>query len=297
MDLSFGIKTSPMRTGYREILDVWQEADGVPEIEHAWVWDHFVPLVGPPTDMVHEGWTLLSALAARTSRLRLGVMVTGNAARPPAVLAKMAATVDHISSGRLILGLGVGGTRQPDGVANPAVREYEAYGLPLVAPAVGIGRLAEACAIVRRMWTGEVFDFVGRHYRLTGAVCQPPPVQRPGPPLLIGGWGDRTLAIVAEHADIWNIPGPPHGTVEHLVGRSRRLDERCRAAGRDPATIVRSTQMVVSCSDPAPSREAIRALVDAGFTMFVLALPTPYPVGVARWVAEEVIRPIRAATG
>jgi alkanesulfonate monooxygenase SsuD/methylene tetrahydromethanopterin reductase-like flavin-dependent oxidoreductase (luciferase family) len=297
MELSFGIKTSPMRTGYREILDVWAEADGVPEIEHAWVWDHFVPLVGPATDAVHEGWTLLSALAARTSRLRLGVMVTGNAARPPAVLAKMAATVDHISGGRLILGLGVGGTRQPDGVANPAVQEYEAYGLPLVVPAVGVGRLAEACAIVRRMWTGEPFDFAGRHYQLTGAVCQPPPVQRPGPPLLIGGWGDRTLAVVAEHADVWNIPGPPHGTVEHLVERNRRLDECCRAVGRDPRTIVRSTQMIVSYDDPAASRDAIRALVDAGFTMFVLALPTPYPPGVARWATDEVIRPVRAATG
>src|SRR5215472_8437366 len=105
MKLSFGIKTSPMRTDYRGIVDVWREADRIPEIEHAWVWDHFVPLVGPATDAVHEGWTLLSALAAQTTRLRLGVMVTSNAARPPAVLGKMAATVDHISAGRLLLGL------------------------------------------------------------------------------------------------------------------------------------------------------------------------------------------------
>ena len=297
MDLSFGIKTSPMRTDYRAILDVWLEADGIPEIQHAWVWDHFVPLVGPATDAIHEGWTLLSALAARTTRLRLGVMVTSNAARPPAVLAKMAATVDHISAGRLILGLGVGGTRQPEGVANPAIREYDAYGLALVAPAVGVGRLAETCAIVRRMWTGEVFDFAGRHYQLTQAVCQPPPVQRPGPALLLGGWGDRTLGVVAEHADIWNIPGPPHGPVDHLLERSRRLDERCRAIGRDPGAIVRSTQLIVSYDDPGASRAAIQQLAAGGFAMFVLALPTPYPPGAARWAADEIIRPVRAATG
>jgi alkanesulfonate monooxygenase SsuD/methylene tetrahydromethanopterin reductase-like flavin-dependent oxidoreductase (luciferase family) len=297
MDLSFGIKTSPMRTDYRGILDVWLEADGIPEIQHAWVWDHFVPLVGPATDAIHEGWTLLSALAARTTRLRLGVMVTSNAARPPAVLAKMAATVDHISAGRLILGLGVGGTRQPEGVANPAVREYDAYGLALVAPADGVGRLAETCAIVRRMWTGQVFDFAGRHYQLTQAVCQPPPVQRPGPALLLGGWGDRTLGVVAEHADIWNIPGPPHGPVDHLLERSRRLDERCRAIGRDPATIVRSTQLIVSYDDPGASRAAIQQLAAGGFAMFVLAVPTPYPPGAGRWAADEIIRPVRAAIG
>jgi alkanesulfonate monooxygenase SsuD/methylene tetrahydromethanopterin reductase-like flavin-dependent oxidoreductase (luciferase family) len=292
MKLSFGVKTSPMRTDYRSIVDVWREADGIPEIEHAWVWDHFLPLVGPVTDPVHEGWTLLSALAAQTTRLRLGVMVTGNAARPPAVLGKMAATVDHISDGRLILGLGVGGTRQPAGVHNPAVREYEAYGLPLLSPGEGVQRLDETCRLLRRMWTGEVFDVAGRHIRLAGTVCQPPPVQPQGPPLLIGGWGDRTLGVVAEHADLWNIPGPPHGSVAHLVERSARLDEHCRAIGRDPGSIVRSTQLIVAYADPEPTRAAIRELVEAGFSMFVLALPTPYPKGVAGWVAEEIIGPI-----
>ena len=293
MSLSFGIKTSPMRTSYQSIVDVWREADGIPEIEHAWVWDHFVPLVGAATDPVHEGWMLLSALAAQTTRLRLGVMVTSNAARPPAVLGKMAATVDHISNGRLIFGLGVGGTRQPLAVNNPAVREYGAYGLPLPPAREGIARLDETCQILRRMWTGEPFEFAGEHYQLTGAVCSPPPVQRPGPPLLIGGWGDRTLGVVARHADIWNIPGPPHNPVDYLVERSRRLDEQCAAVGRDPQGIVRSVQLIVSYDDPAVSVAAIRQLTAAGFGMVVLALPTPYPRGAASWAAERIMQPGR----
>ncbi|MFC7642601.1 LLM class flavin-dependent oxidoreductase [Streptosporangium lutulentum] len=211
--VTFGIKTTPMRVSYEEILRVWQEADALPQITDAWLWGHLMPIAGPRDGQILEGWTLLSALAAQTRRLRLGLLVTSNRIRQPAVLGKIATTVDVISRGRLVMGLGVGGTRQPPnagGVAgeNPAVAEYDAYGLTLVPPAEGIARLAETIAILKSMWTRDVFDFHGRHYTLKGNRNEPKPVQRPGPPLLVGGWGTRTLRLVAEQADIWNIPGP-----------------------------------------------------------------------------------------
>jgi alkanesulfonate monooxygenase SsuD/methylene tetrahydromethanopterin reductase-like flavin-dependent oxidoreductase (luciferase family) len=296
--LSFGIKTTPMRVGYDAVVRVWREADQIEEIEHAWLWDHFLPLFSPPTDPVLEGWTLLAALAAQTERLGVGLLVTNNAARLPAVLGKMAATTDVISHGRLVLGLGVGGTRQPDAVHNPAVAEHAAYGLPLVAPAEGIARLVETVTIIRRMWSEEQpFDVDGRYNRLRGIACAPKPVQRPGPPLLLGGWGDRTLRAVAEHADIWNIPGPPHNRVEHLAERSQVLDRCCAAAGRDPATITRSTQMIVGHDDPASTRDAAVALVQQGFTHIVLAPMPPYPEKVARWLVDEIILPVRERLG
>src|SRR5690242_101585 len=219
--LSFGIKTSQAHLDYADILRIWQEADAVPVLEHAWLWDHFIPLFGDPGGSALEGWTLLAALAARTERLHLGLMVTNNRARPPAVLGKMAATVDVISGGRLVMGLGVGATRQNVPGQELAVREYEAYGLPLVPPAQGIGELAETCQLLRRMWTEELFDFDGRYLTLTGVRAAPKPVQRPGPPILIGGWGERTLRVVAEHADLWNAPGPPFNDVAAMAARSR----------------------------------------------------------------------------
>jgi hypothetical protein len=295
--LSFGIKTSPMRATYEDILRVWREADAIPAIEHAWLWDHFLPLFRDPSEPVHEGWTLLAALAGQTRQLRLGLMVTSNAVRPPAVLAKMAATVDVISGGRLVFGIGVGGTRQPANVDNPAVREYAAYGLPLVSPAEGIARLAETCTIARQLWTGEAFDFEGRHYHLSGAICRPTPTQRPGPPIMIGGWGPRTLRVVAEHADIWNIPGPPHATIEQLARRAHVLDEHCAAIARDPREITRSTQIIVSYDDPGSTRGTIRQLIDVGFTHIVLGLPTPYPQGVADWAATELVTPLAGEAG
>jgi alkanesulfonate monooxygenase SsuD/methylene tetrahydromethanopterin reductase-like flavin-dependent oxidoreductase (luciferase family) len=294
--LSFGIKTVPMHTTYDDILKVWREADTIPEIEHAWLWDHFLPLAGPPTGPIYEGWTVLAALAGQTERLRLGLMVTSNAVRPPAVLAKMAATTDVISGGRLVLGIGVGGTRQPAEIDNPAVREYAAYGLPLVSPAEGIARLAETCTILRGLWTQEVFDFEGRHHRLKGAICEPKPVQRPGPPILIGGAGDKTLRVVAEHAEIWNIPGPPHSSVEYVAQKNRVLDAHCAAIGRDPREITRSTQTIVSYDDPAQSRATILELIDVGVTHIVVNLRTPFPEGAARWAADEIIAPVVART-
>ncbi|GAA0365300.1 LLM class flavin-dependent oxidoreductase [Microbispora corallina] len=295
MTLSFGLKTVPAHTTYDEILRVWEEADATPEIEHAWLWDHMIPLFGDPGGPILEGWTLLAALAARTERLRLGLMVTSNRTRPPAVLAKIAATVDVVSRGRLVMGIGVGGTVQPGDTLTP--REYDAYGLRLVSPGEGVERLAESCAILRRMWTEDVFDFEGRHYTLRSARCAPKPVQRPGPPIMIGGWGTRTLRVVAEHADIWNIPGPPHNDPAFIAERGRVLDEHCRAIGRDPAEIVRSAQIIVPYDDPAAGRAAVIGAVRAGVTHIALNLRTPFPAGVARWAVREIVEPVLAEAG
>ncbi|MGA9598152.1 MAG: LLM class flavin-dependent oxidoreductase [Acidimicrobiia bacterium] len=292
--LRFGIKTTPMNTSYEDILRVWLEADREELISDAWLWDHFLPLAPDPAVPVHEGWTLLAALAAQTRRLRLGLLVTSNAVRPPAVLAKMAATVDVISGGRLILGIGVGGTRQPAGVANPATREHAAYGIPLPSPADGIARLDEACTLIRRLWQEDGFDYTGTHYQLQGATCRPRPVQQPVPPLLLGGWGDKTLGVVARHADMWNIPGPPHGEISFLIERNEALDAACREIGRNPDEIVRSTQMIADYDDPGAVRNFVSELADAGFSHFVVALRPPYPEGAARWLVDEVIAPVTA---
>jgi alkanesulfonate monooxygenase SsuD/methylene tetrahydromethanopterin reductase-like flavin-dependent oxidoreductase (luciferase family) len=296
--VTFGIKTTPMRVTYEEILRVWQEADALPEIADAWLWDHLMPISGPKDGQILEGWTLLSALAAQTQRLRLGLLVTSNRIREPAVLGKIATTVDVISHGRLIMGLGVGGTHQPPDAGgitgdNPATAEYDAYGLTLVPPAEGIARLAETITILRRMWTEEVFDFHGRYYTLTGNRNEPKPVQRPGPPLLVGGWGTRTLRLIAEQADIWNIPGPPHNTLHYIAERSRILDAHCAAAGRDPRAITRSVQYIVSYDNPAGDRKAILELIASGMTHIVLSLRAPYPPQVAHWLLDEIITPVR----
>src|SRR6266581_9180003 len=158
--LSFGIKTSQQGASYADILRVWREADQIPVLEHAWLWDHMVPLRGDINGAALEAGTLLAALAAQTTRLRLGVIVTSNRLRSPTLLAKMAATVDVIAGGRLDFGIGAGGSNVAG--PNPALREFEAYGVPLVSPGQAVRDLAEACAVIRRMWTeAEPFDFRG----------------------------------------------------------------------------------------------------------------------------------------
>ncbi|MGW2148639.1 LLM class flavin-dependent oxidoreductase [Nonomuraea bangladeshensis] len=281
---SFGIMTAPMQVGYHDVLRVWREADTIPAIGHAWLFDHLLPIAGDLTGPVHEGWTLLAALAAQTRRLRLGLMVTSNRFRPPALLAKIATTVDIVSGGRLDFGIGVGS--RPD---HPlARREYEAHGLPFHDTAQAVGSLAEACTVIRRLWTeDEPFDFDGAHHRLKGAFGNPKPVQRPHPPILIGGRSSATLRVAAEHADLWNIPGG--GDIADLSGRSALLDRYCAEIGRDPAAITRSIHLPVSYDRPGPTRDAIGAAVEAGFRHVVLGLPAPYPDGVARWVADELI--------
>ncbi len=178
----FGIKTTQY-FAYEDILRVWLEADSIPLIEHAWLFDHPMPIMrSAPNGPCPDGWTLLTALAAQTKRLRLGLMVASNANQTPPQLAKRAATVDVISQGRLEFGIGAGGSVE---------REHTAYGTPLLSPAESIHRLGEACEIIRRMWTEPVVDFEGRYYQFKEIYCEPKPVQKPTPPFVIGGVGEQ----------------------------------------------------------------------------------------------------------
>jgi len=175
---SFGIMTAPSQVEYDDILRVWREADDIPEIEHAWLFDHLLPIFGETAGSMYEGWTLLSALAAQTQRLRVGLLVTSNRFRPPAMLAKIATTVDIVSGGRLDFGIGAG-SRPSHPLAQ---REYEAHGLPFHDFSDSMGSLAEALTVIRRLWTEtEPFDFTGAHVQLTGALGSPKPLQRPHP--------------------------------------------------------------------------------------------------------------------
>jgi alkanesulfonate monooxygenase SsuD/methylene tetrahydromethanopterin reductase-like flavin-dependent oxidoreductase (luciferase family) len=284
-DPSFGLATAPQQVSYHDVLRVWREADTIPQIEHAWLFDHLMPIGGDPDGPVFEGWTLLSALAAQTERLRLGLLVTSNRFRPPAVLAKIATTVDIVSGGRLDFGIGAG--------SRPSIpwarREYEAHGLRYDDFAYSVGSLAEACTVIRRLWTEDKpFDFDGSYVHLTGAFGNPKPVQRPHPPIMIGGRSTATLRVVAEHADVWNMPG---GDIEDAVSRSALLDRLCAEIGRDPAAVTRSIVLPVSYEDPGDTRDAIAEAVSAGFHHVVLSLAAPYPDSVARWVAGEIIGP------
>ncbi|MFG1905389.1 LLM class flavin-dependent oxidoreductase [Kribbella sp. NPDC048928] len=277
--VSFGIMTPPMQTSYEDLLRVWQQADAAPEIEHAWLFDHLMPIGGPPDGPIFEGWTLLAALAAQTRRLRLGVMVTSNRFRPPAMLAKIATTVDIVSGGRLDFGIGAG-SRPSHPLAR---REYDGHGLPYDDFGDSVDALAEACTVIRRLWTEtEPFDFRGTHVQLTGALGNPRPAQPP--PILIGGRSARTLRVAAAHADLWNIPSDTG--IADAIERSARLDRYCLELDRDPATITRS--MVIPYTTPESTRHTAEAAIAAGFTHLVLILAPPWPPGIIDVITRTI---------
>jgi F420-dependent oxidoreductase-like protein len=278
--IRFGIKTAPQHTTYADMLRVWQEADEEPLLEHAWLFDHFMPIVGDPTGPCLEGWSLLTALAALTRRLRVGLMVTGNTYRHPAVLANIAATVDIISGGRLDFGIGAGWNE----------REHHAYGIPLYPVAERIHRLGEACQMIRLLWTEQAPSFEGNYYQLTEAYCEPKPLQKPHPPIVIGGSGEQlTLRVVARYADIWNyVIGP----TEEFKRKNAVLDRHCDAVGRNPADIHRSVQLVMDPGNWPADRELVRGFIDAGATHVILNLRPPYPEHIARSLVAEIVEPL-----
>lgn len=207
--------------------------------------DHFMARDDPPLGPRLEAWTALGALAARTERVRLGVLVTGNTYRHPAVLANMAATVDRISNGRLVLGLGAGWQRN----------EHDAYGIELPEVPELLGRLEEACQVVRLLFENELSDFDGRWYHLERAPLEPKPLQE-HLPLLLGVSGEKiAMGIAARRADIWNYWSTPE-TIGHKL---EVLDRHCAEAGRDPATIERYTQAILNVSRDSSELARLRA--------------------------------------
>jgi F420-dependent oxidoreductase-like protein len=280
--LRFGIKTAQQFTTYEDILRVWTEADSIPSIEHAWAFDHFIPLGPDPTGPQLEGWTLLGALAARTQRVHLGLMVTGNIYRHPAVLANMATTVDIISQGRLDFGIGAGWNEL----------ECSMYGIELYTTGERIRRLGEACEVIKLLWTQTVANFDGKYYHLKDARCEPKPVQKPYPPFVIGGGGEQlTLRIVAQYASVWNFVG---GDVETFRHKNEALDGHCAAIGRDSRTIERSIQWPINYNNMGEVRDDIRPYIEAGASHIILNLRAPYPKRIVHTLAEEIVAPLQA---
>ena len=271
-----GLEAPPQHCRIDELRAVWRIADEA-GFAHVWGFDHFAPIAGDVRGDVFEGWSLLAAMAVATQRVRIGVMVTGNTYRHPGVLAKMAVTVDHLSGGRLEFGLG----------AAWAEVEHIMLGLPF--PPVGerIRRMGEALVVLKKLWTEETADFDGRYYALHGAVAGPKPVQRPHPPIWVGGGGEKvTLRYVARHADVWNAGG---GELETAVRKSGVLDDHCAAVGRDPGEIRRSRPVQLDPREPAAAVEELERSVQAGFTENVVSVKSPDIRGAAEVAAADVL--------
>ena len=219
----FGIQTPNQNTTWDELLATWKEAETL-GFDSAWVYDHFIPIFGDQDGPCLEGWTLLAALAAETSRMRIGVLVTGNTYRNPALLAKMATTIDHVSHGRLVLGIGAGWFE----------RDHTAYGFPFGTPHERARKLAESLEVVTKLWSEEHPTVAGKYYHLEKAPFAPKNVQTPHPPIVIGGQGKQWIVpLVARYGDGWNavIGVSPDGIRE----RRRIIEDECRRIGRTPS--------------------------------------------------------------
>jgi F420-dependent oxidoreductase-like protein len=254
--LRFGLKLSQNAT-IDELRDVWRLADEA-GFDSCWVMDHFATL-GPTDDgPIFETWTMLAAMAQLTTRTRIGCAVVGNTYRHPAVLAKMAVTVDHLCAGRLEFGLGAGW----------AENEHTMLGLEFGTKNDRADRLEESVQIIRALWTQPRTTFEGRHYRLRQAVAEPKPVQQPHPPIWIGGSGPkRTLRIAAQYADVWNAAG---GSPEEIAASSVILDQHCADIGRDPAQIRRSVQLGLRVDELHQAVAIVDGYVKVGVTDFLL---------------------------
>lgn len=265
---TFGIKPAQQFTGISALREIWAIADDG-GFDGCWTFDHLVPMGRTRAGDIFDGWTLLAAMAEATERVRIGCLVSGNTNRHPGTLAKIAATIDHLSGGRLNVGLGAGGDAYTDAM----------MGTP-TAPAVErVERLAEALTILNLLWTQPVSDFQGSHYTLTGAISDPKPMQ-PKPPLWLGSSGEkRGLRVVAEHADVWLNAALPGTGIPELQRLSGVLDAHCVTVGRDPATIRRAVQFRLP-TDPDEALRLAHDYLDAGFTELILMPST----------SEDVVR-------
>jgi F420-dependent oxidoreductase-like protein len=304
--LRFGIQTPNQQVSWDDILSTWKEAEAL-GFDSAWVYDHLVPIFGSQDAPCLEGWTALAALAASTNRLRVGVLVTGNTYRNPALLAKMATTVDQVSHGRLVLGIGAGWFE----------RDHTAYGFPFGTPHERARKLEEALQVITRLWSQDHPSFSGKYYALDHAPFAPPNVQKPHPPIVIGGQGKEWIVpLVARYADGWNavVGVTPDGIRE----RRAIIEEECHRIGRTPCPsavsvllplvtitdiplagpVVRLGARVVAgkrvadtvlADSPATIRDRLREYAQAGVDEVILSLRPPFDQALLRRFAQEIM--------
>jgi F420-dependent oxidoreductase-like protein len=302
-DIRVGVHSGPEKTTYADYRDLWVRCE---ELGFDWVsdFDHFLPIMSDPSGPQFEGTTLLAAMGAQTSRVRCGMLVLGVTYRHPAVVANIAATIDHVSDGRLELGMGAAWFEL----------EHQQYGIPFPRIGVRMDMLDEACRIIRGLWTQEKTTFEGKHFQLKDAQMEPKPVQE-RLPLVIGGSGERrTLRIVAEHADIWHTGIGDEAHYRHLLDV---LAGHCADVGRDPADVRKSVTFRAVLADsegaaqdraqeiyggPLPERlrhmfivgtpeqcvERLRAYAELGVGDFLLGSTAPVDWQTIELVAESV---------
>ena len=259
--MRFAIKTRPEHQTWEELRDIWVAADEIPLFESAWIWVHFYPMTGDLTGPNFEAWTMLGAMAAQTQRIRIGCQVTGMIYRHPAVLANMAATVDIISGGRLELGVGAGWNQM----------ECDAYGIPLPPLKERFDRFDEGVEAMVLLLTETVANYSGQYVRLTEARCEPKPVQRPHPPITIGGSGrKRTLRTTARWAQQWNSLG--REGVDGWLELKDVLAAHCADVGRDVNEITCSVNLRFEgdLDEVVASAESWQA---AGVDLAIVGLP------------------------
>jgi F420-dependent oxidoreductase-like protein len=268
--LRFGLKLSGQDTTIAALRDVWRIADEG-GFDHVWDFDHLASIGGGGPDRpIYEGWALQAAMAEATKRARIGCLVTGNTYRNPALLAKTAVTVDHLSGGRLEFGIG----------AAWAEVEHQMYGMPGLDHRVGL--LSESLQIIKSLFTEERTNFDGRYYRMTDAIANPKPVQKPYPPFWIGASGATTLRLVARHADVWNISGGDPDRVRELTDM---LTSACDSVGRDPNEIRHSIQFGWDGQTKDVLIELSGRYLELGVTEQIVYLRGTEPVALAEKIA------------
>jgi F420-dependent oxidoreductase-like protein len=276
--MRFALKTAPQHTTWSDMLAVWQAADDLDFFESGWTFDHFYPIFSDSTGPCLEGWVATTALAQATRRLRIGVLVTGMPYRHPAVLAKMAATLDVISGGRLELGVGAGWNQE----------ESDAYGIELHSTLTDrFDAFDEGCEAIIGLLTNETTTMSGKFVNLTDARCEPKPVQRPHPPICIGGGGERrTLRSVARYAQHWNFPGGDAATFAHKV---EVLGSHCEDAGRKVGDITKSTHLrLAEDGNVASLVEQAEQYAAVGLDLGIVYLPPPHTPAVLEPVVNAL---------
>lgn len=306
----FGVHSGPQDIGWPELAHAWREVEAM-GFDRATVFDHLMPISGDFRGPCYEGWTALAALSQVARRMRVGIIVSDVTLRHPALLARMAVTVDHASEGRLDVGLGAG---------NPVSgREHAAFAMPFPRVGVRIRQLEEALTLIRSLWAQPSTTFEGRYFRAIDAPCEPKPLQRPHPPLIVGASNPRMIGVAARHADEWNMFGGPEAARQ----KGEIFDRAAAEAGRDTSAVTRSvnTPLLLAsgrqlddlvariaqqrrttednvrtsmlCGDAPQIVEQVRRYVEAGVTSIAISVRRPIDLPMLRQFAEQVIPAFR----